>query len=163
MIGTSIRFLCAVLTVAMVFAAMPAYAIAVDEDRLQDPILEARAREISKSLRCLVCQNQSIEDSDADLAKDLRQIVREQVLAGDTDDQIRAFVVARYGDWVLLMPPLKGTTAALWAAPLLLFTAGIAGIIVYFRRRMATDDPLSAPLTGEEQARVRELSETDRA
>ena len=91
---------------------MAAGAVAVDKP-LDDPALEARAREIHKELRCLVCQNQSIEDSNADLARDLRQLVRERLAAGDSDEEVLSFVVARYGDWVLLTPPVQGNTMLL--------------------------------------------------
>src|SRR5690606_34587623 len=104
------------LILALLLFAAPALAIGVDEP-LPDPAQEQRAREISKSLRCLVCQNQSIEDSNATLAKDLRRIVRERVQAGDSDDQVREYLVARYGDWVLLKPPFNVRTAALWIGP----------------------------------------------
>jgi len=92
--------------------------LAVNPDEiLADPVLEGRAREISKGLRCLVCQNQSIDDSDAGLAKDLRVLVRERLTAGDNDDQVVEFVVARYGDFVLLKPPFMASTLALWLGP----------------------------------------------
>lgn len=133
----------------------PALAVRPDEV-LADPVLEARAREISEGLRCLVCQNQSIDDSDADLAHDLRVIVRERLVAGDTDDQVRAFLVARYGEYVLLNPVIAPHTLLLWiAGPVVL----IGGAVVVFlaarrKRRVATG---ASELTAEEAAALREL------
>ncbi len=111
-----------------------AYAIGAGE-ALSDPALEARARAIGKELRCLVCQNQSIDDSDADLAKDLRRIVRERLSDGDSDEAVKAYVVARYGDFVLLKPPFKPATFALWLGPAILLVLGAAGVGVYLRRQ----------------------------
>ena len=120
---------------------------------LDDPVLETRAREIGRDLRCLVCQNQSIDDSDAPLARDLRIIVRERLLAGDSNAEVVAYVVDRYGDYVLLDPPFKATTWLLWAAPFLALAAGAVLVVVLLRRRQ--DDPVGgAPLTDAEQARV---------
>jgi cytochrome c-type biogenesis protein CcmH len=124
---------------------------------LKDPTLEARARKLSQELRCLVCQNQSIDDSNAELARDLRVLVRERLAAGDTDAAVLAFVEARYGEFVLLRPPLKLHTLVLWAAPILL----LLGIAVYlFRRtrqqsaqsRSASQQP--SQLTLDEQKRL---------
>ncbi|MFV2091753.1 MAG: cytochrome c-type biogenesis protein, partial [Hyphomicrobiales bacterium] len=107
--------LTAALAVALLFSSAMAPARAVEPNEiLKDPVLEQRAREISKQLRCLVCQNQSIDESDADLARDLRIIVRKRLVAGDTDAAVVGFVVARYGDWVLLKPPFKPATWILW-------------------------------------------------
>lgn len=131
-----------------------AFAVGVDEKRLSDPAEEARAQEIMKQLRCLVCQNQSIVDSDAGLAKDIRTIVRERILAGDTDQQVLTFMTERYGDWVLLKPPFDGATIILWLSPLLLLGVGFIIIIRNQRnRKMAT----SAPLSDEEQKRIAQL------
>ena len=131
-----------------------AFAVGVDEKRLSDPAEEARAQEIMKQLRCLVCQNQSIVDSDAGLAKDIRIIVRERILAGDTDQQVLTFMTERYGDWVLLKPPFDGATIILWLSPLLLLGVGFIIIIRNQRnRKMAT----SAPLSEEEQKRIAQL------
>lgn len=131
------------------------YAMAVDAVTLQDPALEARARTIMQGLRCLVCQNQSIEISDAELAGDLRRIVRERVAAGDTDDQVRAHLVARYGDWVLMRPPFKLSTLALWAGPPALLALGGLGLWVGQRRRVRTAPP---PLTEAEKAQLQEIN-----
>lgn len=131
-----------------------AFAVGVDEKRLSDPAEEARAQEIMKQLRCLVCQNQSIVDSDAGLAKDIRIIVRERILAGDTDQQVLTFMTERYGDWVLLKPPFDGATIILWLSPLLLLGFGFIIIIRNQRnRKMAT----STPLSDEEQKRIAQL------
>ena len=131
-----------------------AFAVGVDEKRLSDPAEEARAQEIMKQLRCLVCQNQSIVDSDAGLAKDIRIIVRERILAGDTDQQVLTFMTERYGDWVLLKPPFDGATIILWLSPLLLLGVGFIIIIRNQRnRKMAT----TAPLSDEEQKRIAQL------
>jgi len=131
-----------------------AFAVGVDEKRLSDPAEEARAQEIMKQLRCLVCQNQSIVDSDAGLAKDIRIIVRERILAGDTDQQVLTFMTERYGDWVLLKPHFDGATIILWLSPLLLLGVGFIIIIRNQRnRKMAT----SAPLSDEEQKRIAQL------
>jgi cytochrome c-type biogenesis protein CcmH len=111
-----------------------AYALQPDE-MLDDPVLEQRARGISAGLRCLVCQNQSIDDSDAPLARDLRVLVRERLEAGDSDADVESFVVARYGDFVLLRPPVNAYTIILWVAPALVLFAGATGIFVTMRRR----------------------------
>ena len=117
-----------------VAVAVPAMAVEPDEV-MKDPALEARARNISKELRCLVCQNQSIDDSNAGLARDLRILLRQRLAAGDTDQQAKGFLVARYGDFVLLKPPLKPATYALWFGPLVIFVIAALGAAVYLRRR----------------------------
>jgi len=124
------------------------------EDRpLADPALEARARAISKELRCLVCQNQSIDDSDAPLARDLRVLVRERLKAGDSDRQVMDYLVARYGEFVLLRPRLGWHTAVLWGAPVLFLLVGGAYLAVAARRRRLS--PVQpAPLTEEEKAKL---------
>ncbi|MGI3903769.1 MAG: cytochrome c-type biogenesis protein [Janthinobacterium lividum] len=119
------------------------------EEVLSDPVLESRARAISEGLRCLVCQNQSIDDSAAPLARDLRLIVREHLQSGDSDDAIRAYLVRRYGDFVLLKPPFERSTLLLWGTPTLVVLFG--GLALLRRRRTAE---VSVPLTAEEQARV---------
>jgi cytochrome c-type biogenesis protein CcmH len=130
----------------------PALALQPDEV-LADPALEARARELSKGLRCLVCQNQSIDDSDADLARDLRILLRERLAAGDSDEQVIGFLVARYGDFVLLKPPVMPVTWALWFGPAALLLLGAGGIVFGLRRRKAGDAQLDA-LTDPERARL---------
>lgn len=148
------RWLFALLLVAL--SALPALAVRPDE-MLKDPALEARAREISQGLRCLVCQNQSIEDSDADLAHDLRVIVRERLTAGDTDKEAVDYIVARYGEYVLLNPVMAPHTLLLWfAAPVVLLVGG-AGIAFAIRRKRRVATVAPAALTAEEQAALEEL------
>ncbi len=148
-----------VLTLAALLA-FPAFAAESIDRPLADPAAEARARDISRTLRCLVCQNQSIEDSNAPLAQDLRQIVRERVSAGDDDEAVRRFLVARYGDWVLLKPPFKGATLLLWLGPVLILAAGGAAVaLLYRRQRRQTAAP--APLSAEEAARLAALTGRD--
>ena len=132
-----------------------AHAVGVDEAQLPDPVQEARARDLMKELRCLVCQNQSIDESDADLAKDLRIIVRERIAAGDSDADVRRFLVARYGDWILLDPPLKARTLVLWLGPFALVI--LAGAVIWWRSRHRMPVPPPAPLSAEEQARLQAL------
>lgn len=141
-----------------VAAAAPVFAIEPQE-QLADPALEVRARTISQELRCLVCQNESIDDSNADLARDLRRIVRERLTAGDTDDQVLGFVTARYGDYVLLRPPLRAGTLALWFGPVVLLFAAIALLILRRRRRPAE----AAPLSPEENRRLARLMDEESA
>ena len=107
-----------------IFITFAVHAVGVDEKQLADPASEIRAQEIMKKLRCLVCQNQSIVDSDAPLAKDLREIVRERITAGDTDEEVLFFMTKRYGVWVLLKPPFDRTTIILWLSPVLLLLIG---------------------------------------
>ncbi len=112
----------------------PALGVLPDEV-LADPVLEARARTLSRNIRCLVCQNQSIDNSNADLARDLRILVRDRLKLGDSDQQIFDFLIARYGDFILLKPPFKGVTFLLWFGPAIVFVAAVIGLGVYFRRR----------------------------
>jgi len=136
------------------FIALPALATEPSE-MLKDPGLEARAREIGRALRCVVCQNQAIDDSNAEVAHDMRRAVRERLSAGDSDDAVFAFMVARYGDYVLLKPPFKPGTLILWlGGPLVLLVAGGA-LILAARKRHAPEPP--APLTDEERAKVETL------
>ncbi|MDE3116527.1 MAG: cytochrome c-type biogenesis protein CcmH [Pseudomonadota bacterium] len=137
----------------MVFAG-PALAIRPDE-MLANPQLEARARQIDKELRCLVCQNESIDDSDADLAHDLRLLVRQRILAGDSDAQAKQYIVARYGDYVLLKPPFDPETWLLWLGPLALFGAAATAATAYFRRSDGAAQ--AAPLSEEEHVRLAAL------
>lgn len=144
-----------ILALSALFVATAAGAVLPDE-QLADPALEARARAISQQLRCVVCQNQSIDDSDAPLARDLRLIVREQLSAGKSDEQTMDYVVERYGNFVLLKPPFEPATWALWLAPLIVLLAGGAGVAVYLagRRRAGGEAPA---LTADEAARVEAL------
>ena len=146
------RFL---LALVLMLAAAPAFAVNPDE-MLADPILEARARALSAELRCMVCQNQSIDDSNADLAKDLRLLVRERITDGDTDKQVLSYIVSRYGEFVLLKPPFSVRTLLLWGAPVLLILAGGVSLTVFVRKRAGK--PTGSKLTADEQARLVELS-----
>ena len=133
---------------------LPAFAAVGDpNDRLPDPAKEALAREIGRELRCLVCQNQSIEDSDAQLARDLRRLVRERVAAGEDQTAVIRFVHERYGDFVLLRPPVTAATMLLWATPVLALGGGIA--VIMFRRRRAIAE--AAALSPDEARRLAEL------
>ncbi len=143
------------LVVAIWAVAGSAFAVSAPET-LDDPVLEARARAIGKELRCLVCQNQSIDDSNADLAKDLRRIVRERLVAGDSDAVVKDFMVARYGDFVLLKPPFKSTTYVLWLGPAVILLLGGASAVVYVRRQARQPQP-AAPLTADERKRLKRL------
>jgi cytochrome c-type biogenesis protein CcmH len=135
--------------------ASPALAVQPDE-MLQDPALEARARALSEGLRCLVCQNQSIDDSDAPLAKDLRILVRERLKAGDSDQQIIDFIVSRYGEFVLLKPRFSPHTWLLWLATPLVLLAAIATIVYGYRRRESVAEA-PRPLTASEKRRLKKL------
>lgn len=147
--------LSAVLLVALWCATGSAFAVQPDE-RLADPALEARARLISQELRCLVCQNQSIDDSDAELAKDLRVLVRERLTAGDSNDQVLDFIVARYGEFALLKPRIEQRTIILWFAAPALLVLGLAGSFMVMRRRKAVAE---VPLTDEEKAALKTLTD----
>ncbi len=127
---------------------------------LADPALEQRARELSVELRCLVCQNQSIDDSNAPLARDLRLVVRERLVAGDTNDQVMRYVVDRYGEFILLRPPLRMGTLLLWITPLVVLGAGLAWILVAWRRRSRiTVETGAAPLTEAERMALEKIIE----
>ncbi len=143
------------LVLGLALALAPAASRAVQPNEvLPDPKLESRARDISADLRCMVCQNQSIDDSDAPLARDLRVLVREQIVAGKTDAEVRDYLVSRYGDFILLKPPFKLETALLWALPALIVLAGAFGLLAAARRRRAV---AAAPLTDEERRRLESM------
>lgn len=142
------------LVVVCVVGAAPALALSPGE-MLADSALEARARALSKTLRCMVCQNQSIDDSDAPLAHDLRVLVRERLQVGDSDAQVRDFLVARYGEFVLLEPRLRPGTALLWAVPILVLVLGGTAVFFGFKRRQAS---IPVDLSPEEKRRLAELS-----
>lgn len=142
------RFL-ALLLLGLI-AAGPAFAVNPDE-RLSDPVLEARARALSQQLRCLVCQSESIDDSNADLAHDLRVLVRDRLKAGDSDADVLAYLRARYGDYVLLNPPVERATWLLWFGPGAVLLVVLVGVGIAARRRKPVEAP---PLDREEQARL---------
>lgn len=142
------------LILILALIAGPALAVQPDEI-LKDPALEARARAISRQLRCLVCRNENIDDSDAQLARDLRLLLRERLTKGDSDAQAMAFIVDRYGEFVLLNPPARGANLVLWlAGPAALLAGGGLALAVARRRAKA---PEAAPLSAEDQARVKDL------
>jgi cytochrome c-type biogenesis protein CcmH len=147
------RRLLMVILLGTCLLAPGAQAATSPDEVLADPVLEERARALSRQLRCLVCQNQSIDDSDADLARDLRQLVRERLVAGDSDAEIIAFLTARYGDFVLLRPPVKPATWGLWFGPLAVLLVAGGGIVVFLRRR-GSRETASAPLSPGERARL---------
>jgi cytochrome c-type biogenesis protein CcmH len=143
--------------------AGPAVAV-LPSEILKDSALEARARDISKGLRCLVCQNQSIDDSDATLARDLRVLVRERLVAGDTNDQVMEYVVSRYGDFVLLNPPFKTSTLVLWIGPFVFLFIGLIAVMFLFgKRKQGVAASAVATLNPEEQARLNSLLKDDDA
>ena len=151
------RTLLAALALLAAASAFGPQAGAVEPDEmLKDPVLEARARDISQILRCLVCQNQSIDDSNAGLARDLRILLRERLTAGDSDAAAISFIVDRYGDFVLLRPPVKPTTYVLWFGPALIFVLALAGLVFYFRRR-GTAPAAASSLSEAERQRVAAL------
>jgi cytochrome c-type biogenesis protein CcmH len=149
------------LAALLLLAALASSAFAVRPDEvLPDPALEARARDIGKELRCLVCRNQSIDDSDADLAHDIRVLVRQRLTAGDSDAQVIAYIRSRYGDYVLLKPPFQLDTWLLWGGPALILLLGIGGIGRYLRRQ--AQKAAAPPLSAEEEQRLARMLD-DRA
>jgi cytochrome c-type biogenesis protein CcmH len=147
-----VKWLVAILFLAVLSA--PARAVEPSE-RLADPVLEARARALSEQLRCLVCQNESIDQSAAPLAHDLRVLLRERIAAGDSDAQAVKFLTDRYGDFVLLKPPVEPATYVLWFGPIAVLGLGAAGSLVYLRRRKT--EPAMVPLSAAETHRVTQL------
>lgn len=143
-----------------VMLTLPALAVQPDEV-LDDPVLEERARDLSAEIRCLVCQNESIDESNAQLARDLRILVRERLVAGDSDQEVLDFLVARYGDFVLLRPPVNQATVLLWFGPALVLL--IAGTVIFLRTRNRKPATASAPeaLSAEEKARLDALLKSD--
>ncbi len=146
---------------ALLLALAPAAGAVEPRERLADPGREARARALSKELRCLVCQNESIDDSNADLAHDLRVLLRERITAGDSDRQALQFIVSRYGEFVLLKPPVEPATSALWFGPPAILALGAAGAALYLRRRRRAPEAAPAPLTEAERRRLATLLEDE--
>lgn len=156
----------AIMMLALLTGGAPSMAVEPDEV-LADPALESRAREISTELRCVVCQNQSIDDSDADIARDMRLLVRERLVAGDNDEEVVNYLVARYGDFVLLRPPFQPNTLALWLAPpimaIVIATLAVLFYQTYQQRRLAGmgPDPLSPSDRAELDALVERIGNTN--
>jgi cytochrome c-type biogenesis protein CcmH len=148
----------AFLGATLVLLAAPALAVQPDEV-MKDPALEARARALSAELRCLVCQNESIDDSEAELARDIRLLIRQRIADGESNDQVRAYLVSRYGDFILLKPPFKPDTALLWLSPVLVLGLGGAAMVIARRRAPRATPRLSA----EEEARLAALTDGDAA
>jgi cytochrome c-type biogenesis protein CcmH len=144
------------LLVVVALASGSALAVQPDEV-MKDPALEAQARALSAELRCLVCQNQSIDDSEAPLARDIRLLVRERIKQGESNDAVRAYLVSRYGDFILLKPPFKPETLLLWLSPVLTFGLGVAAALIARRRAPHATPRLSA----EEEARLAALTDGD--
>ena len=151
----SVIVICLLLA-GLLFQSTAALAVRPDEV-LDDPGLEARARAISAELRCMVCQNQSIDDSDADLARDLRILVRDRLKAGDSDRQVMDYVVSRYGEFVLLRPSFSARNFLLWAMPVIVLVIGGAGFFAYVRRGAKTVPATSAQLSADEQERLAKI------
>lgn len=152
----------ALLALSVILSALtPALAVQ-PEEVLPDPALESRARAISQELRCLVCQNQSIDDSNAPLARDLRVLVRDRLQAGDSDAKVMEYVTDRYGDYVLLRPPFKATTLVLWIGPFAVLLLGAIGTFLFLRgRRGVTAGTDTAPLSADERRRLDALLRKD--
>lgn len=144
----------AALVTALWLSLTPASA---QEVQLADPALEQRARHLSREIRCVVCQSQSVADSDADIARELRVLIREQIAAGQSDDEIRDYLVARYGDFVLFDPPFKAATYALWVGPFAVLVLAGIGVALYFRRRAQGPSRPTPELTADERSRVERL------
>ncbi len=144
------------LILALCLLAAPAFAVQPDEI-LGDPALEARARELSKGLRCLVCRNENIDESNAELARDLRLLVRERLVAGDSDDEVIAYLVDRYGEFVLLQPTVRGENLILWIAGPAMFLLALGGALIYLRRRRPISEATPAPLSEAERVRLDEI------
>lgn len=144
----------ALILLVVLLTAGPARAVLPGE-QLADPAQEARARALSRELRCQVCQNQSIDDSNAPLATDLRRLVRERIAAGDSDAQVIEYLTRRYGDYVLLRPPMRGDTLVLWYGPFAVLALGALGVTIWYRRRRAA--AADAGLAPDEERRLSEL------
>ena len=145
------------LGLALVLAS-PALSVQPDEI-LDDPVLESRARDISAGLRCLVCRNESIDESNAELARDMRLLVRERLVEGDTNTEVVAFIVERYGEYVLLRPTTDGANLILWIAAPVLFIFSLLGAALYLRQRARAPEPARDSLSADDQARLKKLLE----
>lgn len=154
------RRLGAALAVGLALVALPAQAVLPDEV-LSDPALEARAREISAGLRCLVCRNESIDASNAPFARDMRLLVRERLVAGDSDAEVMDFLVARFGEYVLLRPTARGANLILWLAAPAMLLAGAGVAVAYVRRRAVSDAPTEGALSADEEARLKAILDRD--
>lgn len=157
------RILAIVILLSGIVFSNGAGAVNPDEV-LSDPALEARARVISKDVRCVVCQNQSIDDSDAELARDLRVLVRERITAGDSNQQVLDYLVSRYGDFILLNPPFKSSTLFLWLGPILFIVLGLIAVIVFLRRQTGANEGgviRTIPLSEDEKRRLDKLLEDE--
>jgi cytochrome c-type biogenesis protein CcmH len=147
------------LVLLLLFAALAAPSFAVQPDEvMKDPALEARARALSEGLRCLVCQNESIDDSEAPLAHDLRVLIRQRIAQGESNDAVRAYLVSRYGDFILLKPPFEPKTWLLWLSPPLTLCAGLAAVLLARRRAPQATPALSA----QEEAQLATLTSEER-
>jgi cytochrome c-type biogenesis protein CcmH len=144
------------LAVALCLAG-PALAGPQPDEILDDPALETRARAISQELRCVVCRNESIDESNAPLARDMRLLVRERLVEGDSDAEVMEFLVARYGEFVLLRPRMQGANLVLWVSAPVMFLLALGAAVVYLRRRQGAQEPAAPRLTAEEEARLKEL------
>jgi len=144
-----------VLALLLTGFVLPVLAVEPDE-MLDDAVLEGRARALSAEIRCVVCQNESIDSSNAEIAREMRLLVRERLVAGDSDQQVLDYLVARYGDFVLLRPPMKPVTYLLWFGPFMIFLLGVAVVIVFFRGQRAASAPLP-DLSVEEAGRLKRL------
>ena len=150
------RGLFVILLAASMVVSGPALAVQPDEI-LDDPVLESRARDLSAGLRCLVCRNESIDESNADLARDMRLLVRERLVEGDSDSDVIAFIVERYGEYVLLRPTTDGVNIILWVAAPVLFVIALLSAGLYLRQRGAAPEPLGDRLSDADQKRLAEL------
>lgn len=146
------------LILAALLLAWPLPALSVQPDEiLDDPVLESRARDLSAGLRCLVCRNESIDESNADLARDMRLLVRERLVEGDSDAEVLAFITDRYGEFVLLRPTTEGVNIILWVAAPVLFLVTLISSLIYLRRREHAPDPTGDGLSDEERKRLEDL------
>lgn len=150
---TRLRLILAALLLAWPTAALPVQ----PDEILDDPVLEQRARDLSAGLRCLVCRNESIDESNADLARDMRLLVRERLVEGDSDAEVLAFITDRYGEYVLLRPTTEGVNIILWVAAPVLFLVTLISSLIYLRRRDRAPDPTGDGLTDEERKRLEDL------